>query len=280
VGEKLIGLSGIIDYQRDDQVTTPCSFRRQVHSTRVAVPLYQPAVEDFYIPTQSPFQYTTYSSQSAIKFGEVAPRPASIRNALIYSPYPEQDCNIRTEVEEIQYTGQAPLPKHGRTSPKAIMATFLMDLMNSIFTPGPTPSIIIATNTSFAALQLVLLILLILTYSVHFVVLSSLCAGLWWAINWFVTELEAANHKEKEAKQLREMRKGQDDRGSEASGTETEGAGNQTEVIEEAGSEGLLRPDGAQGALKKRRSLGKASSGDLSTDSEWDKVSEAGDLDK
>lgn len=161
------------------------------------------------------------------------------------------------------------------------MANFLSDLVNSIFTPGPTPSIIIVTNTSFAALQLVLLVLLILTYSVHFVVLSFLCAGLWWAINWFVNELETANQKEKEAKQMREARKGRDDTGAEDSGTETEGGGIQGEGSPPATkSEGLLRPDDTQGALRKRRSLGEASSGDLSTDSEWDKVEEAGDMDK
>ena len=161
------------------------------------------------------------------------------------------------------------------------MANFLSDLVNSIFTPGPTPSIIIATNASFAALQLVLLVLLSLTYSVHFVILSFLCAGLWWAINWFVTELEAANQKEKEARQIREARKGRDDTGAEDSGTETEGGGNQGEGPPPATkSEGLLRPDDTQGALRKRRSLGEASSGDLSTDSEWDKVEEAGDMDK
>ena len=161
------------------------------------------------------------------------------------------------------------------------MATFVSDLFNSIFTPGPTPSIIIATNASFAGLQLVLLILLILTYSVHFVVLSFLCAGLWWAINWFVTELEAANQKEKEAKQIREARKVRDDTPVEDSGTETEGGGNQSEGPPPAPrSEGLLRPNDLQAALRKRRSLGEASSGDLSTDSEWDKVEEMGDIDR
>ena len=163
---------------------------------------------------------------------------------------------------------------------KNIMATFLSDLVNSIFTPGPTPSILIATNVSFAALQAVLLVLLILTYSAHFIVLSFLCAGLWWAINWFVTELEAANQKEKDAKRIREARRGHDDQGAEDSGTETEGGGNQSEGPDIASkSEGLLRPDDAQGALRKRRSSGEASSGDFSTDSEWDKVDEAGDMD-
>ena len=160
------------------------------------------------------------------------------------------------------------------------MANFLSDLFNSIFTPGVTPSIIIATNASFAALQLVLLVLLVLTCSVHFAVLSFICAGLWWAINWFVTELEAANQNEKEGKSLREARRGQDDQSADDSGTETEGGGSQSEgAVVASKSEGLLRPD-ARGALRKRRSLGEASSGDLSTDSEWDKVEEAGDMDK
>ncbi|MCJ1450055.1 hypothetical protein MMC28_000383 [Mycoblastus sanguinarius] len=160
------------------------------------------------------------------------------------------------------------------------MANFLSNLFNSIFTPGPTPSIIIATNASFAALQLVLLVLLILTYSVHFAILSFLSAGLWWAINWFVIELEAAGKKEKDAKRLREIRKGQDDQGAEDSGTETEGGGTQSEGVSADSQPALLRPEDAQGELRKRRSLGEGSSGDMSTDSEWDKVSEAGDMDK
>ncbi|CAF9916728.1 SMK killer toxin resistance protein [Imshaugia aleurites] len=162
------------------------------------------------------------------------------------------------------------------------MATFFADLISSIFTPGPTPSIIIATNASFAALQVVLLLLLIITYSIHFVVLSFLCAGLWWGINWFVTELESANRKEKDAKQSSDMKKGQgpDARKLEDSGTETEGGGTQIEEgpsdsILGSQTQGLLRPDDVQGAMRKRISSAEASSGDLSTDSEWDKVSEA-----
>lgn len=165
------------------------------------------------------------------------------------------------------------------------MATFLTDLISSIFTPGPTPSIIIATNASFAALQVVLLVLLVLTYSVHFIVLSFLCAGLWWAINWFVTELEAANQKERNARQSREMKKGQGHEGKvvDDSGTETECGVTQSEggvsaSMSGSKTEGLLRPEDAQGAVRKRTSSGEASSGDLSTDSDWDKVSEAEDV--
>lgn len=159
------------------------------------------------------------------------------------------------------------------------MAAFFTDLLNSIFTPGPTPSIIIATNASFAALQVVLLVLLALTYSIHFLILSFLSAGLWWAINWFVTELEAGNQKEEEAKKIREMRKGREDRDTEDSGTETEGTGDRRqETQDKTQRDRLLRPEDAQGPVRKRTVSGDASSGEMSTDSEWDKVSEAGDI--
>lgn len=161
------------------------------------------------------------------------------------------------------------------------MATFLTNLMHSIFTPGPTPSIIIATNASFAALQAVLFILLILTYSIHFLVLSFLSAGLWWAINWFVTELNAANQKEEEAKRIREMRQVRDDRAAEDSETETEKVDNWSEgVSKQEQSQELLRPENAQGFMRKRKSSGEISSGDLSTDSEWDKMDEAGEMER
>ena len=89
-------------------------------------------------------------------------------------------------------------------------------------------------------------------------------------------------------KQSREMKKGQghEARGvAEDSGTETEGGATQSEggisdSISRSKTEGLLRPEAAQGALRKRMSSGEASSGDLSTDSEWDKISEAGEADR
>ncbi|KAJ5815393.1 Endoplasmic reticulum protein Pkr1 [Penicillium riverlandense] len=71
------------------------------------------------------------------------------------------------------------------------MASFMQDLWSSVFTPGPTPTLLVATNVSFAALQVVLLALLVATSSIHFVVLSAISAGLWWAINWFAAEVRA-----------------------------------------------------------------------------------------
>ncbi|KAI4109796.1 MAG: hypothetical protein LQ339_001580 [Xanthoria mediterranea] len=174
------------------------------------------------------------------------------------------------------------------------MTTFITDLFTSIFTPGPTPTLLVATNVSFAALQLVFLFLLILTSSIHFVVLSFLCAGLWWSINWFASELETAKRFEKarEEKGKVEEHSNEDDgddgddeeprrprreRTADDSGTETEGREERVSPVGDrrrlhVGT--TLQPEDAEGEIRKRRSLG-SSTGDLSTDSEWDKVEEA-----
>ena len=157
------------------------------------------------------------------------------------------------------------------------MADFLTDLFSSIFTPGPTPTLIVATNISFAALQIVLLVLLILTYSIHFAVLSVISAGLWLSINWFVKESEAIKRKEEESQQS-EFKEGQQeekDSAAEDSGTETEG-GDISSMPGRPSPGSRLAPGEAEGTIRRRRSPG-SSTGDLSTDSEWDKVEAEGD---
>ena len=159
------------------------------------------------------------------------------------------------------------------------MADFLNNLFQSIFTPGPTPTLIVATNAAFAALQVVLIALLIATYSIHFIILSFLCGGLWYAINWFVTELEAAKEKEVQARRLRDIRKEREEKIAEDSGTETEDAVKTSKSSIRASGSGLSPPSVDDKSMKKRRSLGETS-GDLSTDSEWDKVEDEGDVDR
>ena len=157
------------------------------------------------------------------------------------------------------------------------MAAFLTDLFQSIFTPGPTPTLLVATNVTFAALQVVLLALLIATYSIHFIVLSFLCGGLWWAINWFAYEIRIASEKEEQAKILRDTKPERDTRLMEDSGTETEDAG---DLAKQAGllgsSQDGLKPSSSDDSLRKRRSLGEVSG----TDSEWDKVENEDDENK
>ncbi|KAF1956736.1 Pkr1-domain-containing protein [Byssothecium circinans] len=220
----------------------------------------------------------------------------------------------------------------------AAVATFFENLFNSIFTPGPTPTLLVATNATFAALQLLFFALLIATYSIHFVILSALTAGLWWAINWFAAEIREAQAKEEEAKRIREAKKGRSGGGREEAGEDgdAEGEGDDTEVepeldvkkrekeekatlkpgpkpraprpgmqstvfVEKPSEEEYpgvgrgreatpiqttSRPVGAtttgastklaplvDDAVKKRRSMGE-STGELSTDSEWEKLSQ------
>lgn len=163
------------------------------------------------------------------------------------------------------------------------MSTFLSDLFNSIFTPGPTSTLITATNISFLCLQLVLLALLVATYSIHFLILSFLSAGLWWAINWFVAELRLQSEREREGKKARtkdgggreEGRRQLDDVDAETeTETEVEDTGrNKLSLGSEGGGgglgSGLSEPEGI---LRKR-----PSAGDTSTDSEWEKVEEDSD---
>lgn len=175
------------------------------------------------------------------------------------------------------------------------MGSFLEDLWSSVFTPGPTPALLVAANVTFAALQTVLFALLLATYSIHFVVLSVLSAALWASINWFAGELKQAQAEagEEEARRKKEDKKGHADGkprrktsgggalDSSASDTETEDASEEKDKKNEAPSgsaaaaaSAFLQPPEMQDASRKRHSVSGESSGYGSTDSEWEKVDE------
>lgn len=130
---------------------------------------------------------------------------------------------------------EVPRPPHKQPQPISLaMATFLTNLWESIFTPGPTPTLLIATNITFFSLQILFLALLIATHSFHFVALSILSAGLWWGINWFATELKRAKEIEEEAEKIRKRRRSQEGPQSEETsggeaGPESEEEGTETE---------------------------------------------------
>lgn len=159
------------------------------------------------------------------------------------------------------------------------MSSFFVELWEGIFTPGPTPTILKATNITFAALQVVLLSLLFATYSVHFVVLSVLCGGLWWSINWFARELriaQAAEEMKNKNKQLDEKKKGE---ASGSSDTEVEGrvtrrsARNKKNVaVAAAAAAGDVEVVEKKGEVKQRPLTESVSS--VSTEDEWERVSE------
>ncbi|KIV99857.1 uncharacterized protein PV09_08525 [Verruconis gallopava] len=194
------------------------------------------------------------------------------------------------------------------------MSQFITSLWESIFTPGPTPTLLIAANATFASLQILLLILFLATYSAHFIALSTICAGVWWGINWFAAELAKAQRAEEEAARIRKERRAKSPSGAldgATSGGEGDGEDEETETEVEgvpAGSSSSLRLRGgpnkiknvlksagynvegnideAQGSQSKsleppaglqKRRAGQGSSTDLSvsgTDSEWEKISE------
>lgn len=184
------------------------------------------------------------------------------------------------------------------------MASFVEDLWSSIFTPGPTPTLLVATNATFAALQVLLFALLLATYSIHFVVLSFLCGALWWSINWFAREVRETQAREEEKERQREKVAAEKLAAEQArpstavtdttsaaesnneSETETESldGGEKATDVPVAATSGAARPVSTMApplkpqqlsppesdGLRKRGSLD--ASGYVSTDSEWEKV--------
>lgn len=162
------------------------------------------------------------------------------------------------------------------------MASFFEKLGESIFTPGPTSTLLVATNASFACLQLLLFILLLATYSVHFIVLSLLCGGLWWSINWFVTELGSAKVSHDSDEQRHKGRLPETEKiplGD--SDTETEPMSDLKKAAPPREPPITLKPKPSKvdEGVRERRSMGD-SSGDISTDSEWEKISEQSEKDR
>ncbi|KAI6352976.1 hypothetical protein MCOR25_009237 [Pyricularia grisea] len=168
------------------------------------------------------------------------------------------------------------------------MAEFIKDLWESIFTPGPTPSLLIATNVSFAALQVVLFALLLATYSVHFVVLSGLCGGLWWAINWFAREVKEAQRLEQLEKEKQRQAPSALSSSDDETEVETTAPAPRPRKTPTAAAAAATttqaNPEETKGELKHRAastpvtgpsaSAASTKSG-MSTEDEWEKVSES-----
>lgn len=150
----------------------------------------------------------------------------------------------------------------------------MVDLMNSIFTPGPTSSLVLATNVSFACLQVTLFALLVATYSIHFFILSIICGGLWAAINWFVKELAIHEAQQKEKGEAEATKEGgagsssESDTDAQTIVDEVKGSGSkEVEVLPPA-------PGLVDRALKDKPESHEVKGSEVSTEDEWEKVSE------
>lgn len=72
--------------------------------------------------------------------------------------------------------------------------SFFVELWNSIFTPGTTPQLVIATHASFIALFITLGWLIFVTKgNIHFIALLVIAVLLWISIIWFINELKNVN---------------------------------------------------------------------------------------
>lgn len=158
------------------------------------------------------------------------------------------------------------------------MDSFFQDLWSSIFTPGPTPTLLVATNVTLASLQFLFFLLLLATSSIHFIVLSFLCGALWWSINWFAREFQAAqaSASEKEEKTGEEseadLARGRRPPGTiDTSESDTETEADVSSSKAKGTSHSLLKPPEAHG-LKMRPNISRENSGYASTDSEWEKI--------
>lgn len=156
------------------------------------------------------------------------------------------------------------------------MSSFVVDLWESIFTPGPTSTLLRAANVTFGALQLVLLSLLIGTHSIHFVVLSILCAGLWWSINWFAAELMIAQEREKAEKARAEAAEREGEGDSDTEVEEGQGKKKKHKDVAEGVETLPVEPLEVQGEVRKRGEVGLGTQSSVSTEDEWEKVSESG----
>lgn len=190
------------------------------------------------------------------------------------------------------------------------MTSFLEELWNSIFTPGPTPTLLYATNIAFGALLTLLITLLIVTWSIHFLILSFLSFGLWGAINWFANEVRQAQPEEDQTlmkgsrSSSKKAESSQDPTGDvmdSGDDTETEieerqrqrettpqvsaptttsaigGTSNQAASTSQrsaftATRSGYLTPNVDKSLRQRQRQSIAESTGSLSTDSEWEKV--------
>lgn len=93
---------------------------------------------------------------------------------------------------------------------------FLVELWESIFTPGTTPALMKATHGSFLLLGISLLWLIYVTRSIHYINLFVIALCLYGSVLWFVKELEQAKLKSNEELQKKETK---EEKESEMEGT-------------------------------------------------------------
>lgn len=74
-------------------------------------------------------------------------------------------------------------------SNRAVMSGFFVGLWESVFQPGTSPQLVVATHTSFFLLLCVLGSQIFITGNGHFIALFVIALLLWITVIWFINEL-------------------------------------------------------------------------------------------
>ena len=119
------------------------------------------------------------------------------------------------------------------------MTNFVVALWESIFQPGTSPQLIIATHISFALLLCVLGSQIYLTKNIHFIALTIIATLLWITVTWFIYELQNTKLVTNEDLQTAESKKTDKTEPSKPS--------------EEKNLEGVAKPDPKPSSTPKKR---------------------------
>ncbi|KAF3992982.1 hypothetical protein FT663_00329 [Candidozyma haemuli var. vulneris] len=98
---------------------------------------------------------------------------------------------------------------------------FIVELWQSVFTPGTTPALMKALHATFILLFISLFWLIYVTGSIHYINLSVIALLLYGSVLWFVKELEQAKLKTNEEL----LQEGEEKKEGETESTKAEGSG-------------------------------------------------------
>lgn len=98
---------------------------------------------------------------------------------------------------------------------------FIVELWQSVFTPGTTPALMKALHATFILLFISLFWLIYVTGSIHYINLLVIALLLYGSVLWFVKELEQAKLKTNEEL----LQEGEEKKEGETESTKAEGLG-------------------------------------------------------
>ncbi|KAI5279708.1 hypothetical protein KEM54_004051 [Ascosphaera aggregata] len=115
---------------------------------------------------------------------------------------------------------------------------------------------------------------------IHFVILSAICGGLWWAINWFAAEVAAFKKEEEQRKEaerekndIKKTKEGEESREPDIDESASASLHAETTQKETVPDSGPAASSSAIATVDARpRLVSPPSSGNISADSDWERI--------